>query len=131
MAILDSTLIIDYLKGKQSAVQTIHELLSSGNRPKTTAFNYYEVYFGEIAFAKKTEKIQETLSFLDSLEILFPTLNSLKKSAEIRLLLQKKGKMIAPTDLFVAGIALLEGETLYTQNTKHFADIPNLKIKPY
>jgi predicted nucleic acid-binding protein len=131
MTILDSTIIIDYLKGRQAAIQLIRELLANGNRLKTTAFNYYEVYFGEIAFEKTAQKIQETIFFLDSLEILFPTLNSFKKSANIRLVLQKKGKTIAPTDLFIAGITLTEGETLCTQNGKHFAEIPEIKLKTY
>ena len=131
MPVLDSNIIIDYLRGEPSAIQTIQALSDQGSKLKTTLFNYYEIYFGEIAFEKKSEKIGATLTFLESLEVLFPTINSMKKSAEIRLELQKIGKTVPPSDLFIAGITLTQNETLYTKNIKHFSDIPLIRFETY
>ncbi len=129
MPVLDSNIIIDFLRGQPGAIQTVQALSAQGSKLKTTLFNYYEVCFGEIAFEKKFEKINATLTFLDSLEILFPTLTSMKKSAEIRYEIQKIGKTVPPSDLFIAGIILTQNETLYTQNTKHFSEIPEIRVQ--
>lgn len=129
MAVLDSDVIIDYLRGKPGAIGTIDDLLLKGSKIKTTAFNYYEVYFGTIAF-ESIQKQLETQVFLETLDILFPTIYSLKKSAEIRLALRKKGKTISPMDSLIAGIVLAESETIYTSNMRDFSQIAGLSVKP-
>ena len=83
MALLDSTIIIDFLKNKPNAVKAIEQLLSHGEKLKTTVFNYYEIYFGELAFGKK-QATPQVLAFLETLEIIFPSVASMQKSAEIR-----------------------------------------------
>ena len=129
MAILDSTLIIDYLKDEQEAIETVQELISNGEKIKTTIFNYYEIYFGELAFSKSKEKKEIVLSFLDSLDMLFPTIQTIKTSAEVSIKLRKKGKTIGQNDIYIAGIALSNDETVYTKNVNDFSQIEGLKIK--
>ncbi len=131
MAFLDSTIIIDYLKGLPEAVQTIQSLLLKEEKLKTTLFNYYEVFFGELAFGKKGGSAAIVPAFLESLEIVFPSIPTMQKSAEIRLELQKKGKLVGNTDLFIAGIVISNAEILYTKNAKHFLNIPGLQTKQY
>ncbi len=130
MALLDSTIIIDFLKNKPNAVKSIEQLLSHGEKLKTTVFNYYEIYFGELAFGKK-QTTPQVLAFLETLEIIFPSFASMQKSAEIKFELQKKGRAISPNDLYIAGIAITTGEMLFTQNIKDFESISGLKITGY
>ncbi|HLD58761.1 MAG TPA: type II toxin-antitoxin system VapC family toxin [archaeon] len=130
MALLDSTIIIDFLKNKPNAVKAIEQLLSHGEKLKTTVFNYYEIYFGELAFGKK-QATPQVLAFLETLEIIFPSVASMQKSAEIRLELQKKGRTVGTNDLYIAGIAITANETLFTQNLKDFEQISGLKAQGY
>jgi len=131
MVFLDSTIIIDYLNNNEQAVQTIQSLIFDGKKLKTTLFNYFEIYFGEIAFSKSAKKTEIALAFLESVEIISPTIQSMKKSAEIKLELKKNGRTIEPNDIFIAGIAVSDDETLYTKNTKDFSHIKGLKTKTY
>lgn len=131
MPILDSDILIDYLREKQPAVSAIQALLQNGAVLQTTAFNYFEVFFGAITFEENAQKIEKTQFFLDSLEILFPDLASFRKSAEIQLALRKKGKMIGPVDLFIAGIAVTHQYVLHTKNIRHFSHVPGLRLAPY
>ncbi|MBI4044864.1 MAG: type II toxin-antitoxin system VapC family toxin [Candidatus Diapherotrites archaeon] len=128
---MDSTIIIDYLRREKTAVETIGKLLSEGEILKTTLFNYYETYFGAIAFGKKEDEKETTLAFLNSIEIVQPTLVSIRKSAEIRLELQKKGQKIDPNDILIAGIIAIAQEPIYTKNTKHFSQVQELIVKNY
>lgn len=130
MVLLDSDFLIDFLKNKPNAINAMEKLLSSGEKLKTTIFNYYEIYFGEIAFGKK-QNAQQVFAFLETLEIVFPNFASMQKSAEIRLEMKKKGKTMSPNDLYIAGIALAINETLLTQNLKDFENIQGIKIQGY
>lgn len=131
MVLLDSTIIIDYLNNNEQAVQAIQSLIFDGKKLKTTLFNYFEIYFGEIAFSKSAKKTEIALAFLESIEMISPTIQSMKKSAEIKLGLKKNGRTIGPNDIFIAGIAVSNDEILHTRNTKDFSQITGLKIKAY
>src|SRR3989344_3587818 len=101
MPFLDTTIIIDYLKDKQEAVDTIIGLSRAGYTLKTTLINFYEVYFGTITFGKKNES-EEVQKFFETIVIVNPDIQSMKKSAQIKAELQRKGKMIEENDIFIA-----------------------------
>jgi predicted nucleic acid-binding protein len=45
--------------------------------------------------------------------------------------LQKKGKIVEDFDLMIASICISNNLTLITNNTKHFQNIPNLKLEDW
>ncbi len=47
---------------------------------------------------------------------------------EIRALLEKRGTLIGPLDMFIAAHALSLGWTLVTHNTREFRRVPGLKV---
>ncbi|MDO8625118.1 MAG: type II toxin-antitoxin system VapC family toxin [Candidatus Diapherotrites archaeon] len=130
MAILDTTIIIDFLRQKPNAIEAIQALFDSGEKTKTTLFNYYEAYYGEIAFGKPGS-LEILEGFFDQIEIVPPTIQSIRTSARIELELRKKGQVIDPNDLYIAGIAIERNETLYTNNTKDFEHISGLRVQKY
>ena len=71
------------------------------------------------------------VNFFDLIEIIPATIQSMKKSAEIRLELEKNGEIISQNDIFIAGIVLLYGDAFYTKNTKHFEKIKDMTVKTY
>ena len=48
--------------------------------------------------------------------------------ARIRAAVEEKGKPIGNLDLLIAAHALARGATLVTNNTRHFAQVPGLRI---
>jgi predicted nucleic acid-binding protein len=53
------------------------------------------------------------------------------KAGEVQGKLIRKGKMINPEDAMIAGIALINNETVLTKNVEHFSRIRDLKIETY
>ena len=49
-------------------------------------------------------------------------------AAQIRLELEKRGSMIGPLDILIAGTALSLGATLVTNNTDEFSRVPGLRL---
>jgi len=122
--ILDSDIIIDFLKNDKKTVNKISELKEK-EELKTTTINIFELLKGFYALNKKEEKIIE---FIEHLSILDFDFESSKKSAEIFDSLKKKGETVDALDLFISSIAITNKEKLYTGNTKHFKNIPGLEI---
>ena len=66
--------------------------------------------------------------FLLSVEIIESNYEISRKFGELKAHLEKKGKIIADADLFIASIALTKCERLITGNINHFKRIEELKI---
>jgi len=54
-----------------------------------------------------------------------------RESARIRVELERRGAVIGPLDLLIAGTALSRGATLATNNTREFSRIKGLRIKDW
>jgi tRNA(fMet)-specific endonuclease VapC len=49
-------------------------------------------------------------------------------AARVRVNLEKRGMLIGPLDILIAGIALSRGALLVTRNTDEFSRVPGLRI---
>ncbi|WP_435627984.1 type II toxin-antitoxin system VapC family toxin [Candidatus Ferrigenium straubiae] len=90
-----------------------------------------ELFYG----AFKSARRDANLALLESL---FPEFNSLpfdgkaaRLSGEIRADLARKGTPIGPYDLQIAAIALANGCTLVSHNTREFSRIAGLKLEDW
>ncbi|ACP34659.1 PilT protein domain protein [Sulfolobus islandicus L.S.2.15] len=122
MECLDSDIIIDFLKGRDEAVNYIKK---SKEELATTSINVFEVYFGGYKIGK-TKCLED---FFSSLKILTLDYNASKKAAEIGTKLSNEGRQIEVKDLLIASICIVNGYTLVTSNIKHFSRINELKLK--
>lgn len=86
-----------------------------------------ELRFGaeKAARPKLTELVE---AYLDRLAILDWTNEVTRHYARIRSLLERSGKPIGNMDLLIAAHAISLGMTVVTNNLKHFANVPDLKI---
>lgn len=121
--ILDSDILIDFLKNDKKAREKISELKET-EKLKTTAINTFEILKGFFALNKKESEI---LQFLNNLTVLNFGFESSKKAAEIFDRLRRKGEIIDALDLFIASIAIANNEKLLTRNAQHFTRIPELE----
>ena len=133
MILLDTTFLIDTLKGKEYSRKKMNEL---NDLLFTTRINIFEVLVGLFSIKKSESIIRE---HFNSASNLFSQLNILEldeksmiKSAEIAGNLNKLGRPIGSTDCLIAGIALSNGiKTIITRNIKHFENIEELNIETY
>ena len=130
MICLDSDCIIDFLKGKENAIQIIKENKDS---LVTTEINVFEVWFGIYLKKELDEKEAEnTRIIFDSLEILPFDNNSGEIATKILSKLTKKGNIVNQNDCFIAAIMIKNNcNMIITNNKKDFSRIEEIKVKSY
>lgn len=133
MVCLDTTFIIDLIKGKDEVAELENQLYEKNEQLTTTAPTVVEIIRGlhlkNIARkVNEEEKIEELFS---SIEILTLDKESAKEAGKIHANLINKGEDIGLADVMIASICIQNNETLLTRNKKHFEKIEELKIETY
>jgi predicted nucleic acid-binding protein len=122
--LLDTSVIIDVLNGKQGRDQILNELLRQGHLLACCSINVTEVYAG--LRPQEETRTRELLESLQYLPISWPVarLAGLLKRDYAR-----KGITLATTDVTIAAIAIHHQLTLITDNLKHYP-MKELSIYP-
>jgi predicted nucleic acid-binding protein len=120
--LIDTNVIIDYLRGKQAAITFINSL---ADQPATSVVVVAELYAGVRDGRERTQ--------LEAL-LRMTTIYSLSQTAAVQggLFRRQYGKShnVGLEDSLIAATALAEGVTLVTLNGKHFPMLPNVLV-PY
>lgn len=131
MVCLDTTFIIDLLRGKKEIKLLIQKFNNLNEDLTISPISIKEVIYGVYA----SNKIEEEKEKIESLLNSFIMLNFDKESAflagKIEFELDKTGKMIDTEDIMIASTAIANEETLITRNKKHFERIKELKAEYY
>jgi tRNA(fMet)-specific endonuclease VapC len=121
MPVLDTSFLVDLLKGKPELKRIIAEI---GTRNlKTTIFSRYELLRG----ASKAD-IAKVNGLLDTLGTYDFTEESMRESVRIYKSLRGRGELINEIDMLIAGISITNGELLYTRD-RDFENISSPYIK--
>lgn len=125
MYLVDSDVLVNFLKGEKKAVEMIKKL-------QDKSFYISIVSVGEILEGlletknkKKLTSFKELLKTVAIINIDFPII---EKFASVRKCLRQKGLLIDNFDLLIASSCLIHNLTLITNNISHFKRIPELKI---
>jgi len=121
--LLDTTVIIDCLRGERETVEFLTEVASEGSSVGCCAINIAEVYAG----MKENER-QVTKKFLDSLEYYEVTRNLAEQAGEYKRKYSRKGITLSLSDVIIAAVAISNNLTLVTDNLRHYP-IPGINIK--
>ncbi|MBI1970434.1 type II toxin-antitoxin system VapC family toxin [Candidatus Woesearchaeota archaeon] len=128
MKVLDTTFLIDVLRGRKETIP----ILKSNQPLLTTPINSYEVLTGLFLKNASAHHILEVRQLFDTMRMLPLDDRAVIKSAEINADLLKKGEAIEDCDCLTAGIALSNGiSTIVTRNEKHFRRIKGLTVERY
>ena len=133
MKCLDTTFIIDLLRGNKNAIEKAMDL-ELEDKVITTEICVFELYYG--IFHQKSKKtkgyIKKLNKFLDKLEIFPLDRKSSIKAAKIAAELTKKGLEIGSHDSMIAGITLANGcNIIITDNVEHFKRIKEFTVETY
>ena len=119
--VIDTDIIIDFLRGKSMLLQKAVEQFDCG----ITAVSLYELQ----AVAVRSQRQEELFAdFLTTVAVLPFDHKSASMAAQIWRGLQQKGQMIGLPDTLIGGICLAHDVPLLTNNKKHFQRIANLKL---
>jgi predicted nucleic acid-binding protein len=120
--LLDTTVLIDVLRGKSKQKHILKQLIARGDRLATTTLNLGEVYGG---LRPIEEAAAET--FLLALEIYPLTAELARRAGRLQYEWARRGKTLELPDMIVAATALEYGLVLVTENRRDFP-MPELKM---
>ena len=128
--ILDTSAIIDIIRGDSSVIKKVGELENKNIPLSTTSISVFEIWQGtkDIKDEMKKGKIEMLIESIGRFSF---DIEAAKEAGMIHASLSKAGEMIEPEDSMIAGIALIHNEIILTKNIKHFGRIENLKIEIY
>ena len=125
--ILDTDIIIEFIKGNEPAVTFVNQQEGTALFA-TTTINTFELYLGAQHSPYREQRLPKLQEFINQLIVLPLTLAASKRAAQIQGALQEKGNTLDFKDLLIGALALEEGFALKTNNKKHFARIPGLTL---
>ena len=126
--LIDSDVLIYFLKGKQEVVQRLSQIPIDDLY--ISRINYTELIYGAYNSSKIDQNLKVIEPFLDSFKILEFTKTSSLVFAKEKARLKKNGNIIADMDLMIASIAIENDCTLISNNIKRFDRVQNLELEP-
>ena len=121
--LLDSSVLIDYLRGRSDVIERVQALADEGHRLGICAVNVAEVFSG--MFEHEREVTERFLGWLDFIDITYDTA---RMAGELQGELRRGGQKLDLTDTLIGTVALVNGATLLTANVKDFL-LPGLQIE--
>ena len=126
--LLDTDTISYFFKNNETVKIKIAEYLEEFEKLNFSIITYYEILNG-LYFKDAHKQLFIFEMFVGKNKILSFDANLAKNAAIIFADLRKLGHTISHADAIIAATAIENKLTLITNNTKHFALIPNLNIE--
>lgn len=130
MVVLDTDVIIDFLRGDKKTKEKINKLSKEGELLKTTSINTFELFKG--AFRSNQSNARDELAgLLANLKVLDFGYEESEETGRVFEYLRAKGNNIDILDLMIASVAITNNEVLVTRNTNHFKRISGLELADF
>lgn len=131
MPVLDTTFVIDFLRGDEKAARVMRMLQQGAAPVGVTPYTHFELYAGIGRSRRPDEEKQRVEGFLRSL-VVFPfEPEAAKLAGLLDAQLAAGGRTTGLLDLLIGCTALHHGEAIVTRNKKHFEAIPGLDVLVY
>lgn len=131
MPILDTDLIINYLRNRPNAVKIIKNLKKDNIPLKTTIFNAAELFKGAYLSSNVGKSLRGITDLLKHFEILDYSIEDAQTYGQISASLKKEGQTIGVFDALIASIVIRWEETLITRNLKHYSRVFRLSLQDW
>jgi len=127
--LLDTDTCVYWLKG----LQPVRERWKAVGieRVAISTITVAELYFGAYNSARMAENLARAETFVRQLTVISLNEAALKTFGQTKSDLRKQGHPVADFDLLIASTALVEGRILVTNNTRHYARIPELLLESW
>ncbi len=130
MLVLDTTVLIDALHRKETALRKIVELEETEETICATQINALELYKGAYLPTKSDEDVQKVKKLLDAFVILAINDDTYEWFAALSSELKSRGESINDFDELIAAITMTNVASIVS-NDSHFKRIPGLRIITY
>lgn len=122
--LLDTSVLIDVLRARNSRPEQLAELVRAGHTLTTTVVNIAELYSG-----MKQHEEAEAEVFLSGLHCFDLSGTSARLAGKLKFDWSKKGRTLAIVDTIIAATAIENQCQLFTDNRKDFP-MPELSLYP-
>jgi tRNA(fMet)-specific endonuclease VapC len=124
MMLLDTNILIHYLKGLEPVVAKLHD--ANPREVAIPSVAAYELEYGarKLGSARRRKLIAEFLAAF--VQVPFDH-EAAREAARIRIELEEQDLAIGPLDLLIAGTALSRGAVLVTHNRGEFSRVKGLR----
>ena len=124
--IIDTSVMVAFLKGLPDVVDKIDELTKNCNVSITT-ITYYELLKGASLSLMRQENLSEVTKAIANMVVFDLSLEACAEAAEIYRELKEDGCLIGEFDIIIAAIARTNHEALLTCD-KHFKCVKGLEL---
>ena len=131
MVCLETSFLVDILRGKEQARQLLENLEKGRDALTIASPSIMELVNGAILNPKVKNEKDKVISFLSSFSVLTFDKDSSIMAGEIEADLTRRGQDIETEDIMIGAIAKQNGEKLITKNIKHFERIKGLEVQGY
>lgn len=123
---LDTSVIIDYLRGKDAAVRLVNGFTAELSSSYICLSELYEGVY-RVDNPKEAEKV--VANFFQGLSKIYDIdWETARQFGKIRSTLKKQGRVIEDLDLLIAATCIVHSVTLVTFNREHFSRISHLQL---
>ena len=117
MVLIDTDVLIDYLRGDTSVKKQVEELWKT-NHACVSVLSVYELYAGI-----RPGEEDDISNLLAPMNILAVNHSVAAKAGQRRNHYRSQGVTLGDIDCIIAGTAMLGGMQVFTRNIKHYPDI--------
>ena len=129
MVVLDTDVLIYYLRGKNDSYIKMKNLKKKEESLNTTIFNVAELYKGCYSMKNVAKGLMKVKLLIDALDDIFLfEKDSAEEFAKLSSDLKNRGRSVGIMDELIASICIVHQESLYSGNVKHFERIDDLNI---
>ncbi len=129
--ILDTSFIIDLLKGEEKIDKWIEKLDSNEEIPILNPITAMEIWEGAHLSNRTEDEIEKIKSLLEGLNFENFNIEDGKLSGKINADLTNKGEKIDIEDVMIASIAINSDQSILTRNPDHFNRIEKTEVETY
>ncbi len=112
--LLDTTVLIDFFRGRMKAIQTLGKLVEEG------PLGCCPVVVAEVFSGVRPEELTKVEEFLTSLLYYPIPYETARLAGQYRRDYQKKGVTLSISDTLIAAVAVMNSLILVTGNVQHF-----------
>jgi len=128
---LDTSFLIDFLRGHEDARTTYLTLKGQGHRFATTTIVAFELFRGVDKRGRQKREEQAVYRLLAQLVVWYLDIEAAEHASRIYTDLEGSGKPIGVNDCLTAAIALTNGCHKLVSHDMHFKAVPGLELIAY
>lgn len=130
MPVLDTSFIVDLLRGKKEAFEKLAEMEAEEIILNTTEINVIELYRGAYFSMKTNQNLEKIKEILESFQVLELEEPVYEVFASLSASLLSRGKAIGAFDELIAAIILCHDGKIVTRDN-HFKEVPGIEVITY